>query len=68
MNTNQQIVTAGAIDWTQPVECRFSQLREVIAKADAAGWRPFRMKVIKLGYELQFLRKARVADPVALMV
>ena len=44
------------MDWTQPVECRFSQLAAVRDKAAAAGFRIIRLKVLNGSYEVNFAR------------
>jgi hypothetical protein len=54
---NQLPFSAQPINWLEAVECRFGQLREVLDRANAAGFQPIRMAVIPLGYKLQFQRK-----------
>lgn len=44
------------IDWTQPVECRFNQLRDVVAAANRAGFEPVRLACITGGYKVTFQR------------
>lgn len=51
------------INWLEPVECSFVQLRDVVATAERAGFRPARMHVIGGGYRLEFKRKPFATEP-----
>jgi hypothetical protein len=50
------------IDWTEPVECRFSQLAAVTDAAARAGFEPVRMTVLASGYKLAFQRMSEAGD------
>jgi hypothetical protein len=48
-----------AIDWTQPVQLKFSQLQIVRHAAERAGFFIARLKVVTGGYEIQYQPKAK---------
>lgn len=70
MNTKTQNATmilpiplsTAPIDWTEPVECHFSQFAAVKDAAARAGFEPVRMTVLASGYRLTFQRMPEVGD------
>ena len=58
MNNQQQIIfSASPIHWPDGVECQFNQLKTVLDKAKADGYRVTKMQVIKGGYSICFQRE-----------
>lgn len=51
-------MTTAPRNFTQPQEIRFGELPGLIAEAEAAGFCAVRMRVIKLGYRVEFQRQA----------
>jgi hypothetical protein len=50
----------GAIDWLAGIECRADQLRDVLNKAEAAGFKARRVQAIGGRYRIQFERQPKL--------
>lgn len=55
------------MNWLEPVECSFGQLRAVVAAAERASFRPVRMAVICGGYRVEFQRDTPAAQKSAVL-
>jgi hypothetical protein len=66
-NQPQLPFSTAPIDFTQGVECRFGQLAAVNAAAKRAGFVAIQLRVIKLGYRVDFQRVAPAAQKSAVL-